>query len=87
MDYSVTTPDVLRKLCIDNKWFCSHDIDEFHRLFYANANGFSIGEIATIIWACSENVKILSWYDVFSLLCLEHEKYCSSLEHRLETGL
>lgn len=84
MDYSVTTPDALRKLCIANNWFTPDYDDVWHRLFYANENGFSIGEIATIIWACSENVKIGSWNDVFHLLCVENEKYFSFLEHGLE---
>lgn len=79
MDYSVTTPEVLRKLCIDNNWFSSGDNEQYHRLFYANENGFSIGEIATIIWVCSD-INVRSWNDVFHLLCVENEKYYSSLE-------
>ena len=81
MEYSVTTTDALFNLCIENNWFGPDDTSKFYRLFYANENGFSIGEIATIIWACSGNVGIRSWNDVFHSLCVEHEKYYSSLEH------
>lgn len=79
MEFSVSSPESLRQLCIYNDWFTAGSNEQYDRLFYANENGFSIGEIATIIWACSD-ISIHSWHDVFRLLCLEHEKYFSSLE-------
>ena len=52
--YSVTTTQELRQLCIDNDWFTCGTIEQYDKLFYANENGCPIGEIATIIWLCSD---------------------------------
>ena len=52
--YSITTPDELRSLCIRKDWFTCGTGDQYDKLFYANASGCSIEEIATIIWLCSD---------------------------------
>lgn len=55
--YSVTNNDELRMLCIKNNWFTCGSINQYEKLFYANKNGCSIEEIATIIWICSDEEK------------------------------
>ena len=52
--YTVTTSN-LRALCIENNWFTCGDNHQYEKLFYANENGCSIEEIATIIWLCSDD--------------------------------
>lgn len=53
--YSVTTTDNLRSLCIRKNWFTCGTIDQYEKLFYANEHGCPIEEIATIIWLCSDS--------------------------------
>ena len=53
--YTVTTTENLRTLCIENNWFTCGDNRQYEKLFYANENGCSIEEIATIIWLCSDD--------------------------------
>ena len=53
--YTVTTTEKLRALCIENNWFTCGDNRQYEKLFYANENGCSIEEIATIIWLCSDD--------------------------------
>ena len=78
-DYSVTTSESLLSLCSANGWTDIFSYEECLRLLYANKNGFSISDIASIIWACSD-VNIRSWQNIYRLLCDEHEKYVSSLD-------
>lgn len=52
--YSVTTPEELRMLCIKNDWFTCGTNRQYDKLFYANAMGCPLEEIATIIWLCSD---------------------------------
>lgn len=52
--YSVTNPEELRNLCIQNDWFTRGTNRQYDKLFYANENGCPIEEIATIIWLCSD---------------------------------
>lgn len=52
--YSVTTPENLRMLCIQNNWFTEGSNRQYDKLFYANENGATIDEITTIIWLCSD---------------------------------
>lgn len=57
-NYTVTTFGRLKDLCIENEWFTCGDCEQYSKLFYANENGATIAEIATIIWLCSdENVR------------------------------
>ena len=79
MEFSVMPNVSLARLCVDHGWFTLGSNDRYRKLFYANENGFSIGQIASMIWLLSD-VNIHSWHDIFYLLCEEHEKYCSSLE-------
>lgn len=43
----------LHELCIRNGWFDCGTNTQYEKLFEANVSGFSIEEIATIIWLCS----------------------------------
>ena len=55
--YSVTTPKELRSLCIRKDWFTCGTTEQYDKLFYANENGGTLKEIATIIWVCSNDVS------------------------------
>ena len=52
--YTVTTPDELRSLCIKNDWFTCGTCRQYEKLFQANEERASLDEIATIIWICSD---------------------------------
>lgn len=54
MKYSTIPTYDLRALCIEHGWFTCGTNEQYDKLFYANANGFSMEEIATIIWICSD---------------------------------
>lgn len=45
----------LRMLCIKNDWFTCGTNRQYDKLFYANSQGASLDEIATIIWLCSDD--------------------------------
>lgn len=47
----------LKQLCIENGWFTCGTNHQYEKLFYANEKGFSIEEIAAIIWLCSDEEK------------------------------
>ena len=70
--YSVTTPTILRQLCIDRNWFTCGTLEQYDKLFYANENGCSIEEIATIIWLCSDE-KCHCRRDILSCLIDERK--------------
>lgn len=53
-NYSVTTPEYLRSLCVRKNWFTCGTNEQYEKLFYANEHGCPIEEIATIIWLCSD---------------------------------
>ena len=53
--YTVTTTENLRSLCIKNNWFTCGTNEQYEKLFHANEFNFSVEEIATIIWLCSED--------------------------------
>lgn len=55
--YVVTTPDELRSLCIRKDWFTCGTNSQYDKLFYANENGCTLEELATIIWVCSDDVS------------------------------
>ncbi len=52
--YSITTPEDLRELCIKHHWFSAGTNRQYEKLFFANANGYTLEEIATIIWVCTD---------------------------------
>lgn len=49
-EYTVTTPENLRSLCIRKNWFTCGTNAQYEKLFYANEHGCPIEEIATIGW-------------------------------------
>ena len=53
-EYSLCDPETLRQACIDNGWFTEGTINQYNKLFHANAHGCTLGEIAAIIWVCSD---------------------------------
>ena len=74
--YVVTTHDDLRRLCIRKGWFRDGSNEQYEKLFDANENGgFSVRDIATIIWTCSE-AKL---EEIEKALEEEHEDYLEML--------
>lgn len=75
MKYTVTTRENLRQLCCKNNCFTCGTCEQYEKLFYANENGASIEEIATIIWLCSsdEHCRL----DILSSLEDRREKFIS----------
>lgn len=76
MNFVVTYPSRLRRLCIENDWFSSGDFLQFDKLLFANENGFNLNQIATIIWVFSEDV---SYSSIYSVLLRERKFYLASL--------
>ena len=72
-DYTVTTRENLRQLCIKNNWFTDGNCSQYEKLFYANEHGASIEQIATIIWLCSSDEHCRR--DILFLLTQERIKY------------
>ena len=73
--YSVTTTEELRNLCIKNNWFTCGSCEQYEKLFYANENGCPIEEIATIIWLCSdEDCRRLDVLDILIEAFKEHQR-------------
>lgn len=54
MIYSTIPTYELRALCIKHNWFTEGTNEQYEKFFYANDHGFSMEEIATIIWICSD---------------------------------
>lgn len=75
--YSVTDPASLRMLCIRQNWFTCGSNEQYDKMFYANANGWPIENIATAIWICSENVDRDT---VLNILREEREHYLNPPE-------
>lgn len=77
-DYTVTTPEKLRSLCITHNLFTEGTNSQYDKLFYANANGCPIEEIATIIWLCSDE----NWCrrDILSILSEERQNYLRKIK-------
>ncbi len=83
--YSITTPNELRSLCIKKNWFTQGSNSQYEKLFYANENGCSLEEIATIIWLCSDE----DWCrrDVLEELNNAHDEYLTSIaEQQIADG-
>lgn len=76
--YTITTPEELRNLCIRKDWFTCGSNRQYEKLFYANENGASIEEIATIIWLCSDTDETCR-RDILEELKAEREEYLESL--------
>lgn len=78
MNYTVTTRENLRQLCIKNNWFTCGDCEQYEKMFYANENGFSIEDIATIIWLCSND----SWrrHEILTELSLERRSFLQIIQ-------
>lgn len=47
--------EALRSLCIKNGWFTCGTGRQYDKLFRANVSGWSIKELAAIIWLCSDD--------------------------------
>lgn len=46
--------EVLRQLCIKNRWFTQGTTRQYEKLFDMNDQLASIEQIATVIWLCSD---------------------------------
>lgn len=77
MNYTVTTPYKLHKICVDNAWFTCGTKEQYHKLVYGNENGCPIEEIATIIWLCSDD----EWCrrDILAVLKEAHKEYLACI--------
>ncbi len=84
MNYSVTTRENLRSLCIRKNWFTCGDCTQYEKLFYANENGCPIEEIATIIWLCSEEGCRRT--DILDELKNENEEYLMNLGDQMQAA-
>lgn len=52
--YTIETPERLRQICIENKWFTEGSTRQYEKMFCANKMGAPLEEIATIIWLCTD---------------------------------
>lgn len=77
-EYTVTTPENLRSLCIRKNWFTCGTNAQYEKLFYANEHGCPIEEIATIIWLCSDSEEHCR-RDILWELKQELEEYLLSI--------
>lgn len=71
MKYSVTSTELLWELCNKHDWFTQGSIKQYDKLFYANKHGYSLEEIATIIWLCTDEER---WCRRAILIKLEKAK-------------
>lgn len=78
MNYTVTTRENLRQLCIKHNWFTCGSCEQYEKMFYANENGCPIEEIATIIWVCSDE----NWCrrDILTILHLERRRFLEAIK-------
>lgn len=72
-NYSITTRENLRSLCIAHNWFTCGTCEQYEKMFYANENACPIEEIATIIWLCSDEEHCRR--DILSCLIDERRSY------------
>ena len=77
--YTVCDTHDLWRLCNKHQWFTCGTNKQYDKLFYANENGATIEEIATIIWLCSDDEK---WCrrDILNELKLEREIYLADID-------
>lgn len=62
--YVIAHPFELRKLCIENNWFTCGTSCQYEKLFYANEHGFTLEQIALIIWLCSDGCFLVDIREV-----------------------
>ena len=79
--YSVTIPARLIDLCIRKDWFNCGTREQYEKLMYANEHDYSLREIATIIWLCSDS-EVYSRMDIFTELRQEHKQYISLMNDK-----
>jgi len=79
-NYTVTTRENLRLLCINHNWFTGGTNKQYEKLFYANEHGYLLEEIATIIWLCSDE----NWCrrDILSILTDEKRSYIQAIHSK-----
>lgn len=73
-EYSVTSPEELRQLCIKNNWFSCGTNKQYEKLFIANEECAPIEEIATIIWLCSDDCARKDILDTLEVTCREYNE-------------
>lgn len=78
MKYSTIPTYDLRALCIEHGWFTCGTNEQYDKLFYANTHGFSMEEIATIIWICSDT-DLHSKNDILATLKTARAAWTKSL--------
>ena len=61
--FGITYPETLRQLCIKNDWFTCGSNRQYEKLFIANEENWSIDEITSIIWVCSDEVPYNAIYN------------------------
>ena len=85
--YNICSYGDLYNLCNDQKWFTNGDNSQYEKLFdcndYDSLNKFSIEQIATIIWVCSDCKKISSYYEILGKLNIQYEKYLDGIVYSL----
>lgn len=76
-NYTITTRENLRQLCIRHDWFTCGSNEQYEKLFYANEHGCPLEEIATIIWLCTDD----SWCrrDILYILTEERKIFQSRI--------
>lgn len=80
-NYTVTTPDELRRLCCRNGWFTEGSNAQYDALFETNEGGVPEDDMETLyamagmIWICSNREKH-SLHDISERLFDEGLKYC-----------
>lgn len=79
MKYSTIPTYELRALCIEHGWFTCGTNEQYEKLFYANTHGFSMEEIATIIWLCSEGEDLIDQEDILATLKSARAAWTKSL--------
>lgn len=71
-EYSITTPDKLEKLCLDNNWLTEVTCSQFTKIFTANEAAVSVYAMTLLIWMCSPNADIV---DIKESLTQAHKEY------------
>lgn len=81
-NYTITTKENLRQLCIRNSWFTCGTNTQYEKLFYANEHGCPLEEIATIIWLCTDK----NWCrrDILYIITEERKKFENILKNSEE---
>ncbi|MCC8047324.1 MAG: hypothetical protein LIP12_17860 [Clostridiales bacterium] len=77
----VTDPEILRALCIKNRWFVNGTSEQYDKMFGVNRIGendmvFAIRDVALVIWLCSGDIP---YNDIFKELNSANEDYLMAL--------